>query len=257
MAASNESRVECVKTALRERYERTARLDEEARLRECVEYLENPAILVAEFADSFLTAESYDQREQDFEHDSDLPRRRVGDRVTELLMGVPSVTVLDRIPYDFRFLAREIVPLRSELKGHDAGDRRAAGLEYVGVIDGEPPVPVLGVVQRANESSPYLALLRLLTCLAEVSTDVQMERANRYIFKDTVPQHSSFDLQILVAGPSAESASPLATFTKDLAHIFNVALKHEWQFPKLLRNISCLHIDLDDFDASLRVDWSV
>ena len=55
-----------VKTALRDRYQRAAKLDEAGQTNECVEYLQNPEILVAEFADSYLTASEYDRSDQEF-----------------------------------------------------------------------------------------------------------------------------------------------------------------------------------------------
>ena len=44
------------RTSLRKRFELARTRDTQGQMRECVSYLENPEILVAEFCDSFLTA---------------------------------------------------------------------------------------------------------------------------------------------------------------------------------------------------------
>ncbi len=136
-------------------------------------------------------------------------------------------------------------------------DRRAGGLDYVGLIPELEPMPVLGVIKPQNVHTPYHSLLRLLTGLAEVSTEAQVERANRFLFKGKLSSRPCFDLHILRAdGKPPGSAPPLAHLTKDLAHVFNVLLKEEWQFPNLLRSISYLRMS-DDFNGTLDVEWCV
>jgi hypothetical protein len=251
------------KTALRKRFEYSRGLDPDAQLRECVEYLENPQILVAEFADSFLTAEAFDNRQEDFcaHGQTQIPKRRWVDHVVQKLIEHEDVTVRVDSPYEFRYLAREIIPLwSSEAKPvSDVSDRRnsGGGLDYVGMVCGEECMAVLGVVRPKDDPTPYLALLRVLTCLAEVSTETQMDRANRFLFKGGLPQQPTFDLHILCAEPLAASPHSLCALTRDLAHHFNVLLKEEWQFPNLVRNIACLTLSGDDFAGVLDADWCV
>lgn len=248
------------RTILRRRYEQSCELDEQGRLHECVEYLENPEILVSEFADSFLTAEAFDQRDEGFcaEGQARIPMRRWSDQVVQSLIEADSVTVLDRVPYVFRYVAREILPLWTQRTASERRGRRAAGLHYVGLVEGDELLPVLGVVRPREDRGSYLSLLRLLTCLAEVSTEAQMERANRFLFKGALPSRPSFDLHIVGAGEcSSDRGEPLTQLTRDLAHAFATRLKEEWQFPDLVRNVSCLVMDTADFDGMLRVDWSV
>lgn len=251
-----------MKTILRERYEYSRTLNEQGQMKECVEYLEHPEILVAEFADSHLTAEAWDQRDEDFrspDHD-DLPRRRSSDRVAKNLLGASEITVQAATPYRFEYVARDIVPFRAGIDEDapaDDHERRAAGLDYVGLIVEAEPMPVLGVIQPHNVHTPYHSLLRLLTGLAEVSTEAQVERASRFLFKGRLSSRPSFDLHILKSDDKpAGSAPPLAHLTKDLAHVFNALLKEEWQFPSLLRSISYLRMS-DDFDGTLEVEWCV
>ncbi len=246
-----------VQTILRERYQRAAMLDADGQLQECIDYLQHPEILVAEFADSYLTASEYDQRDQRFwAPPEDLPRRRLSDDVCDQLVRASQIRVLDDPEHCFRYVASEIFPLRATLGGHREGDRRAAGLDYVGLISQRDPVPVLGVVHVPADRTLFLSLMRALTCLAEVATEPQVARANRFLFRGVLPAPPVFDLHLLAEDPAeVEAQPPVSHLTRELAHVFNVRLRDEWQFPNLLRHIYCLRMRLKDFDGSLRVDW--
>ena len=167
-------------------------------------------------------------------------------------------------PYRFRYLAREIVPLwNSSLSPDDGADRRlgGGGLDYVGAIEveGEGTRPVLGVVKPREDPSAYLSFLRLITCLAEVSTGCQMERVSRFLFKSQLPARPSFDLQVLLVDVDPEArAHPLMQLSRDLTHQFSALLRDEWQFPNLLRGVVCASLpDSDEFDGTLDAQWSV
>jgi hypothetical protein len=245
-----------VKTALRDRYHRAAKLDEAGQTNECVEYLQNPEILVAEFADSYLTASEYDRSDQEFwAPPENLQRNRMSDEVCDQLMRASQLRVLDDPEYAFRYVAREIVPLRAALGGHLEGDRRAAGIDYVGLIAADPPVPVLGVIQVPADRTPFLSLMRVLTCLAEVSTASQVARANRFLFKGVLPAAPIFDLQILLVDEGGGDEPAITQLTHDLAEVFQLRLRDEWQFPNLVRRISYLRHDRKGFDGSLEVCW--
>ncbi len=250
-----------IKTGLRKRYERSAGLDDQGRLRECVEYLENPQILVAEFADSYLTAEAFDYREEAFHSEGQppAPLRRWTDKVVQHFIEAPEVTVVDDVPHVFQYMAREIIPLWTTTVSEplEPGQQpHRGGLDYVGVIRGEDKVPVLGVVKPLEDPTPYLSFLRLLCCLAEVATESQMERANRFLFKGEIDARPSFDLHILLADwEPAGRPDPLIQLTRDLAHNFHVLLREEWQFPNLIRHIFCLTVKSRSFDGMLRTEW--
>lgn len=252
------------KTALRKRLEHTRMLDVDRQLHECVEYLENPQILVAEFADSYLTAEAFDNRQEDFcaHGQTQIPKRRWVDQIVQHLIDREEVEVPLADPYRFRYLAREIVPLWSSAgTPHGGPDRRVtgAGIDYVGLIEEEEGArPVLGVIKPQEDPTPYLSLLRLLTCLAEVSTEPQMERAGRFLFKGRLPDRFTFDLHmLLVDWQPPDPPHPLVQLTRDLAQQFNVLLKDEWQFPTLVKNIVCAGIPARDFDGRFLLEWCV
>ena len=252
------------KTALRKRYETSRDLGLAEQLRECVEYLGNPEILIAEFSDSFLTADAFDNRKEDFcaYGQTQIPKRRWVDRIVQLMIDHEYIRLAAEPESQFRYLAREIIPLWSSdaQRSEEGSERRAAGggIDYVGVIEeSENPTAVLGVVQPREDKTPYLSLLRLLTCLAEVSTEPQMERANRFLFKGCLPDTPTFDLHILQVGADSDEAAALSELTKDLAHGFSRLLKEEWQFPNLLRNIECVRINPHAFEGELKLVWRV
>ena len=258
------SELKIPRTSLRKRFEYSRALDPEAQMRECVEYLENPEILVAEFCDSFLTAEAFDNRQEDFcaYEQPQIPRRRWVDHVVQRLIEHENITVPLATPYSFRYLAREIVPLwNSRLSPDDGVDRRLSGggLDFVAVIEqeGEEMYPVLGVVKPEDDPTPYLSFLRLISCLAEISTSCQMERVSRFLFKNQLPPKPSFDLYVLLVDwHENENPHALVQLTRDLAHQFSALLREEWQFPNLVRNLVCASMPHHDrFDGSFQVEW--
>jgi hypothetical protein len=252
------------RTALRKRLDLTRTLDPSAQVRECVEYLENPQILVMEFEDSFQTAEIFDNREESFwaQGQTDLPKRRWVDHVVQRLIESGDIGVALSPPYTFQYMARQIVPLwSSEGFTYDDATERRKGvgcIDYVGVIKEEEPRPVMGVIEPEEDVAPYVSFLRAITCLSEVCTDAQMERANRFLFKGAISGRPPIDLHIVGVDRDPTGADhELVQLTRDLAHQFAVLLREEGQFPNLLRNIALLSLRSDGFDGTLLPVWSV
>ena len=252
------------RTALRKRLDHTRTLDVDAQLRECVEYLENPEILVLEFEDSFQTAELFDNREESFwaEGQTDVPKRRWVDHVVQRLIESGDIGVPLSPPYTFQYMARQIVPLwSSEGFTYDDATERRKGvgcIDYVGVIKEEEPRPVMGVIQPQEDVAPYVSFLRCITCLSEVCTEAQMARANRFLFKGAISGRPPIDLHIVaVDGDPAGGDHELVQLTRDLAHHFAVLLREEGPFPTLLRNIALLSLRSEDFQGTLQPVWSV
>ena len=255
-------------TSLRIRYERACALDLESQTRECIEYLQNPEILLAEFSDSFLMAEAFDTREQDF-RSVELPipiRRRKTDQAVRRLVAAPALHVPGSpgaSPYRFRYVARDIVPLWTATSGKEDDvmeSRRLKGLDYVGITQEPYPVPVLGVIVAPDAPAPYLPFLRALTCLAEVSTEAQMERANRFLFRGVLQCPTAFDLHLVTVQPDEPcEAPPLSQLTRDLADVFRARVQEEWQVPNVLRSVLCLEMPSlrRDFDGRLQTVWQV
>jgi hypothetical protein len=246
-------------TALRARYERAVRLSLERQTQECIEYLQNPEILVAEFSDSFLMAEAFDHREEAFQSADEAgvpPPQTECDVDVQRVMDAPSLKAIGSSQYLFRFVARDIVPLWKRAAAPSGAE---AGLDYVGLTREAQPTPILGVIDR-SEGACFLSFLRLLACLAEVATDAQVERANSFLFKGAVPERMPFDLHVLVSeGLESDASVALAQLTHDLAHIFTEQLREDWSLPPLIHRILCMRIPsgADPFTGALREAWKV
>ena len=236
-------------------------LPADAQVEECMDYLAHPEILVAEFCESFLTAQEFDQREESFwaEGQKEVPRRRWVDHVVQRLIEQQTLRVPVEPAYAFRYLARQIIPLWSEqasLPENPTDRRSCGGLDYVGIVEEDEPRPVLGVVKPQGDDGPYLSFLCLITCLSEVATEAQMERANRFLFKGAISGRPSLDLHVVAVDPPV-APHALVGLTQDLAHQFSALLREEWQFPNLIRSISLLALHSAAFDGTLPVIWSV
>lgn len=252
-------------TSLRARFERACRKDVDGQTRECVEYLQNPEILLAEFSDSFLMAEAYDTSEQDFRSQElpiAIPRRRSDQVVRRLVASAADLRVTGGEPYRFRYVARDIVPLWTACGAPEGDDEgaRIKGLDYVGITREPYPAPVLGVIVQPGTPAPYLALLRALTCLAEVSTESQMERVNKFLFRGLLSLPAAVDLHLLtVQCDETTETTALSQLTRDLADVFSARIREEWQVPNVLRRIFCLQMPhpRQPFDGTIATLWRI
>lgn len=82
-------------------------------------------------------------------------------------LGHDPHTVADRPDLGFRYLEREISPLRGS-----SLERRAMDL----LLLSQDNTPVLGELKRGPDSLPYFALIQLLVHLVELSSESQRER---------------------------------------------------------------------------------
>jgi hypothetical protein len=234
-----------IATALRRRYERVKTLSPEAQIRDLVDYLENPEVLVAEFVDAYCAIEGCaDADELILEGLATRPRGPLAERFA----SGRAVQIAASDEPALRCLAGP-VPLLA-----DAEDASGSGLDFVAVVPGVEPVPVLGVIEWPEGTSCYVLLMRALCCLAELAPAAHLERVSQELFKDALGAQARFDLQLVMQGsPGGTEARTLAQLTRDLAEGFHQALADEWQFPDLLRRIACLRAP--SAPAPLEVDW--
>ena len=244
-------------TILRQRFERARSLPLEGQMRECVDYLQNPEVLIQEFVDAYVAVESCcDPDEQQFQvlsPDSEDPAtRRV---MLERLFANGSVTVFDTVPFEFSCVARNIASVSG---GTGMPSPALDGLDYVGHMIDSEPVGVLGVVQHDESSTPYTLFLRLITCLSELAPDAQLRAADAALFKGALGDEPKLDLQLLLREAEVDPAqATLRQLTHDLAEAFYAGVSEEWQFPDVLRNIVCLLPAPADSDESLILEWCV
>ncbi len=226
-------------TSLRRRYERSSSLSIAQQMAECVDYLQNPEVLVAEFVDAYCAVEAYCG-------DDEMVFRRTDPATT------PDITVLERTPYSFGCLAWEFSPLAG------AEPDSAAGFDYVGIRRDEHAYPVLGVSQSVLDPTPYLVLMHLLACVAELMPPDRLAMADVEVFKGALGSDPFFDLHLLLSAQQPDRQhTMLGELTRDLADVFLEQIAEEWQFPDLIRSISGLRRSGPAADAPLHVVWSL
>jgi hypothetical protein len=235
-----------VATAMRRRYERAQGLEIAGQIREVVDYLENPEVLVAEFVDAYCAIEGCaDADELILE---DVSTSAQVDALSELIAPGQDLPI-DGSPLAPARCMSGPVPLLAE-----PGDALRRGLDYVAMIPGSVPTPVLGVVERLPGTTPYTLLMRGLCCLAEVAPAPHLERVNEKLFKRGLVAGARFELHLLLRhSPASEAERTLAQLTRDLAEGFRQAIADEWQFPDLLSGITCLRLERDARRPA--VDW--
>ena len=244
-------------TILRQRFERARSLALAAQVRECVDYLQNPEVLIQEFMDAYTAVESCcDPDDQRFAvcepRDKAAAERK---SLIDQVFGKGPISVFDVVPYEFQCLAREV---NSVSHGIDRAAQRVDGLDYLGQIIDEDPLAVLGVVQVGVERSPYALFLRLITCLSELAPDAQLRAADEALFKGGLGAEPKLDLHLLLRETDREAANgTLRQLTHDLAEVFYAGISEEWQFPDVLRNIVCLVPAPPGSEEKLIVEWCV
>ena len=231
-------------TSLRGRYERAQILTLSEQLRECAEYLENPEILVYEFLQAFAavesccTPEAYAFASPGLEDDGEFVLETFSPGLCIHLLSASDIQ-------EFTCVTGELDPLPPPR------DRaRRGGLDYLGVTEDVPPVLILGASESHEERGPYLGLLRLLNCLAELAPSVQLERLSRDLFQGeldsadlAIDLHQSIWKLEEAEDPSDGEMKALCELTRDLAELFKRQLAEQPQFADTLGRIECLEIE--------------
>ncbi len=225
-------------TVLRTRYQSARAMDLEAQTRDCIDYLQNPEVLVAELADAYLAI--------DLAYTPPPPRKDGKDDSTDMgafLVPQAALSVVDPLLETeiqcVTCLASKYAPLR---RGRSTGLDLQGGLDYLGLSRGDPTGPVLGVVQSQRDATPYVLVLRLLSCLAELAPPAQLEYLDRTLFKGSLGQEPLFDLHLVLRERSLAD-STLGQLTQDLCDVLDSELQLEPSFPEVLGGVLCVDID--------------
>ncbi len=234
------------RTALRERYDLIQERGVDRQTRECVDYLENPEVFMAEFVDSYRAMERFAASGRRMPRGAS-PDPERGAHLLELLVGREQIQVPEFGGYAFHLVAAA------------AGRPAPPGLiDYVGIRVTEPPTPILGGLAASSGESPYLTLLRLLTGLAEVAPASCLRAAAGELFGGSIQPPAAFDLHLVLsdATPTHRSEA-LHHLTWDLAQAFRTRIEEEWHLPNPVRQIGCLELDAKQFEGALSLVWSV
>lgn len=241
---------------LRRNYLRARVADMAGQLRECIDMLENPEMIVEEVLESFRAV---NRAFEEHVLEPEILAARNEQQIAaaeepEWFYEGRDISVLGD-PCSFTCLSSGVEPIpHSDPEGKDATE----GFDFVGITCNAHARPVLGTVQSEVDASAYPLLLRVLAGLAELAPAVQLERLNHQFFKGALPREPSFDL-ILVTWYYDENAerTPISQFTRDISEVVKRALREQTEFPKVLNDIVCLRMNPDRFDFRLRFDWRV
>ncbi len=225
-----------------------------------------------EFVDAVTACASYDLRDEPFFPQDPTGRVAPDFRkstgtvvITDTFSKLAAIRIAARTPYAFRYIEREISPLRTPRGRYADGDLAsksgAGGVDYVGVVDADgdrPCIPVLGEIKRGGDKDTFYAFLQLLTYLSEIASAPQTARASRFLFQGRLPPRTRWDLHVLLADFNPRSAAePLIESTRRLVTSFKAALASSSDHAAILGRVSCLHMNTATFDGELALAWEV
>lgn len=243
-------------TPLRQSYRRSCEADTTAQLRECIDLLENPELIVAEVLDTF---HAVDRAFEDKILQPEILAARSEEHIErgtqpEWYYEGRDISVLGD-PCSFTCLASGVEPL----PGGDFDPKaECEGFDFVGLTCSQQLSPILGAVQSERDTSAFPLLLRLLAGLAELAPQVQLERLDHQYFKGTLSSAPSFDLCIVTWEFSeGEERTPLCQFTRDISEVVKRTILEQSDFPNVLNDILCLRMNPMRFDGRVRFDWRV
>jgi hypothetical protein len=85
--------------------------------------------------------------------------------------------------YNFKYIDREIAPLRTTSAKFDTGKSAKSsgngGIDFIGWNTANE-LPILGEIKINNDQNPFYAIIQLLTYLSEISTPSQIARCNTH-----------------------------------------------------------------------------
>lgn len=221
-------------TGLRRRYERTCSLDVAGQLRELVDYLENPEVLVAEYNDAWCAVDS-----------CAVPDDLVFVAPAHAAVDWPALGAVMECattPPCRQTVVATAVPLLAPV-----ADAPCSGLDYSALPTGESARGAIGVIQTERDTTPFALLLRALAAVTELGPDAQWQAAADPLFKGALGADPSFELQLVLTGSESESEGgsdhgTLRELTRDLAERFREGIADEWHIPERIGSITCLRL---------------
>ncbi|MBW2295441.1 MAG: hypothetical protein JRG94_24510 [Deltaproteobacteria bacterium] len=243
-------------TPLRLSYERVRVMDTAEQLRECIDVLENPGVIVSEVLESFRVVDrAFKQGVLDPVVLAERSEQRIERAETPEWIYEGRDLSVHGDSCSFTCLSSNVEPIPEEVCDPKAP---AEGLDFVGITCNESARPVLGTVQSEADSSPLPLLLRALVGLAEMAPVIQVKRLNYQFFKGALPPSPCFDLYLAtwIFDENADR-TPICAFTRDISELVKRTILEQSEFPVVLNDIVCLQMNPARFDGRMRFDWRV
>ena len=256
-------------TRLRQRYLRLGKrgVSTGRRHKECEQLAGEVTPLLDEFLEAVRELERYDSRSEGFDPgkgrlDPKERKRNSGTVVvTNCLAAAHPISVPNLAPYEFEYLHREVNPLRTTrgkfVDGTPATRSGKGGIDYVALLDGRSPTPILGEIKFKSDKDAYYAFVQLLTYLSELSSKAQFTRANKFLFKCKLVYPVRFDLHILLWEYNDRGEKgPIIDSTYQLAVAFKARLTAAMGASCTLGRVLCLRNPPEAFAGTLNLVWS-
>ncbi len=246
-------------TCLRETYQRVRALPLEEQVRDCVDQLTHPEVLLEEMRDAFAAVElafavhGGPTPVPSWAHAGEVEAWSRGVRPPLFYPGRDVAVIHARRA--FTCLAVDLDPLSgSPIQGAGEG----GGLDFIGITCDATATPVLGGVQSTRETSAYPVFLRLLAALTEMAPEDQVRRLNEPCFRGVLRDQPTFDLTLVLWDEHEETdRTPLAQLTRDLAERVKGAVRDHKRWGSLVRDVVCLRMNPKRFDGRLRYEWHI
>jgi len=172
--------------------------------------------------------------------------------LNRLQAGTVSVPALEG--YEFLIMDYEIGPRRATGAGARASG--AGGIDYVALSQGTPRVPILGEIKVGNDKDTFYAFVQLLYYLSEMSSEAQVDRANRHLFGRAVCFPAKWDLHILLCDFNDRGEKgPIVEETYRLAKAFCGRLGEFADARARLGRVLCLGLGKSQSGRTLELIW--
>lgn len=245
--------------ALRAFEERTRALSLESQMVECVDLLQNPALLVDEVLQSVCEVREAKEAGSDV-------RIVSSERADRTAFFYPSRELfVQGDGCSFTCLATELDFDTGEEREPDPRPvdegfvRQGRTIDYAAVTCESRPFPVLGFAQRSEEESGYPLLMRALSSLIELVGPRRFDLLDRDVYRGLLGPAPVFDLALVLWDDEEvpDERRPLCELTRDLAELLKRVLSAEPGFPPILNDVVCLRMNQKRFDGRLRFVWRV
>ena len=244
--------------ALRAFEERTRALSLESQMIECVDLLQNPALLVQEVLQSVADVREAKESAPDLRIVSSegQDRQALFYPSRELFVngdGCSFTCLATELDFDAGGGSIGLAP------ANEAAIRTDGTIDYAAVTCEARPFPVLGFTQRGEGESGYPLLMRALSSLIELVRPRCFDLLDRDVYRGLLGPAPAFDLALVLWDDEEvpDQRRPICELTRDLAELLKGVLDAESGFPPILNDIVCLRMNNKRFDGRLRFVWRV
>jgi len=240
------------RTGLRCLYEFLKQCSTKTQINICADFNRKPGLLINYYIDACEQLAKYDNKDEPFinlkspRKDEEENKKNKTSYILRKFQRQKEIQVIDNGNYSFEYINKEISPLRTTRtvfeNGMPATKSGAGGVDLVAVnVNGR--YPVLGEIKIGSDQNVFYALVQLLTYCTELSTKSQIERSQKYLFREKVNFPASLYIILINKVKKESEKYCLIEESQKLAEKFLKYLKAQKQNRPAngyIRNIVCL-----------------